>query len=176
MPIVTHELKALILELQAERRRIPNVDGLVLTRDGKPIPKLKFEYWFRKARKEAGIQNFTFHDFRHCAITRWAAAGIPTAAAMIATGHTSDQSHKKYQNLQKDQLKNAFQNLLPSCSQAKDDNNKSVASNCLIWRPRRDLNANRHRPRSSQMFSSKPRSFFTSRRPTYIAHGGKWAA
>jgi hypothetical protein len=57
IPIVTAELKALIAELQAERRRIPNVDGLVLTLDGQPIDKLKFEYWFKKARGEAGIKN-----------------------------------------------------------------------------------------------------------------------
>ncbi|HMF52009.1 MAG TPA: hypothetical protein VK603_25350 [Candidatus Saccharimonadales bacterium] len=59
-PIVTAELKALIAELQAERRRIPNVDGLVFTLDGQPIDKLKFEYWFRKARGEAGIKYFYF--------------------------------------------------------------------------------------------------------------------
>ena len=55
--------------------------------------------------------------------------GIPVAAAMIAAGHTLVQSHKKYQNLQRDQIKNAFQNLLPTCSQAKESNNKSAASN-----------------------------------------------
>ena len=39
MPIFTPELKALISELQAERRRVPNIDGLVLTMDGQPIDK-----------------------------------------------------------------------------------------------------------------------------------------
>jgi len=92
-----------------------------LTIDGKPIDELKFEYHFRKARKSAGIKNFTFHDFRHCAITRWAAAGIPTAAAMLAAGHKSVASHKKYQNLQRDHLKTAFQNPFPRRSQGKTE-------------------------------------------------------
>jgi integrase len=47
----------------------PGVDGLVLTIDGQPIDENKFEYHFRAARKAAKIGNFTFHDFRHCAIT-----------------------------------------------------------------------------------------------------------
>jgi integrase len=91
----------LISELQAERRRVPNVDGLVLTIDGQPIDENKFEYHFRAARKAAKIKDFTFHDLRHCAITRWAVAGVPTAAAMLAAGHSSVASHKRYQNLTK---------------------------------------------------------------------------
>ncbi len=62
MPIFTNDLKALISELQAERRCFPNVDGLVLTIDGQPIDENKFEYHFRAARKAAKITNFTFHD------------------------------------------------------------------------------------------------------------------
>ena len=49
IPILTPELKAIVLELQAERRRVPNVDGLVLTIDGQLINKVLFEYHFRKA-------------------------------------------------------------------------------------------------------------------------------
>ena len=130
IPIVTPELKALLAELQAERRRVPNVDGLVLTIDGQPIDELKFEYWFRKARKDAGIKDFTFHDFRHCAITRWAAAGVPTAAAMTAAGHKSVASHKKYQNLQRSHLKAGFLNskLLTTCEQEKTEKSEKAAS------------------------------------------------
>ena len=87
IPIVTPELWALIEELQAEQRRVRNMGGLVFTMDGQPIPKVLFEYWFRASCKKAGLKNFRFHDLRHCAISRWAAAGIPTAAAMQAAGH-----------------------------------------------------------------------------------------
>ncbi len=127
VPIFTPELKALISELQAERRRVPNVDGLVLTMVGQPIDKLKFEYHFRAACKAAKIKNFTFHDLRHCCITRWANAGVPTAAAMLVAGHSSVASHKRYQNLTKADLKAAFK-VFPSCSQEKPEKKESAAS------------------------------------------------
>ena len=127
VPIFTPELKALISELQAERRRVPNVDGLVLTMDGQPIDKLKFEYHFRRACKNAGVKDFSFHDLRHCAITRWAANGVPTAAAMLAAGHSSVASHKRYQNLTKTDLKTAFK-VFTTCSQEKSENQESAAS------------------------------------------------
>ena len=120
------ELKALISELEAEWRRVPNVDGLVLTMDGQPIDKLKFEYHFRKACRNAGIKDFTFHDFRHCCITRWATAGVSTAAAMLAAGHSSVASHKRYQNLSKSDLKAAF-GLFTARSQEKSEQKESAA-------------------------------------------------
>jgi integrase len=126
--IVTPELSALIEELEAERHRIPNVDGLVLTLDGQPIPEILFEYWFRTSCKKAGIKNFRFHDLRHCAISRWAAAGVPTAAAMQAAGHKSVHSHKKYQNLQRDQLRAGFQSLFTARSQEKTERQESAAN------------------------------------------------
>jgi integrase len=127
IPIFTPELQALISELHAERRRVPNVDGLVLTIDGQPIDELKFEYHFRKARKATKIKNFTFHDLRHCAITRWVAAGVPTAAAMLAAGHSSVASHKRYQNLSKSDLKAAF-GVFTARSQEKPSRKKKAAS------------------------------------------------
>jgi len=128
VPILTPSLKALIAELQLERRRVPNVDGLVLTIEGQPIDKIFFEYHFRAARKLAKIKDFTFHDLRHCAITRWAAAGVPTAAAMMAAGHSSVASHKRYQNLTKADLKSAFQNSFTNCSQENSEAEESAAS------------------------------------------------
>jgi integrase len=111
IPIATPELITLVEELKGERRKIPNAAGLVFTIDGHAMSKNVFEYQFVLACKRAGIKDFHFHDLRHCAITRWAAAGIPTAPAMQAAGHSSVASHKKYQNLQLDQLKSAFQKL-----------------------------------------------------------------
>jgi len=119
---------AVIAELRAERKRIPNASGLLFTIDGQPIPKNLFEYWFRAACKKAGIKNFRFHDLRHCAISRWAAANIPTAAAMLAAGHKSVASHKKYQNLQKAELKNAFQTLSRNCPEENQQEKEKAAT------------------------------------------------
>ena len=85
------------------------------------------EYHFRAARKAAKIKGFTFHDLRHCCITRWAAAGVPTAAAMLAAGHSSVASHKRYQNLTKADLKAGF-GVFTARSQGKQEKKESAAS------------------------------------------------
>jgi integrase len=108
IPIYTDTLKALISELQQERRKIPNAVGLVLTDNGQPIDKLKLEYYFRRAVRLAGIKDFTLHDIRHSVATRLARENIPTAAAMLVLGHSSVASHKRYQNLSKQDLKAVF--------------------------------------------------------------------
>ncbi len=102
----------------------------MFTLDDQAIDELKLEYHFRRVRKAAGIKHFTFHDFRHCAITRWGATGIPTAVAMLAAGHKSVQSHKRYQNLERSHLKASFQNsiLLTSCLHEKGQESESVVS------------------------------------------------
>ena len=128
IPIVTPELRAVIAELRAERKRIPNTSGLLFTIDGQPIPKNHFEYWFRAACKKAGVKNFRFHDLRHCAISRWAAANVPTPAAMLASGHKSVASHKKYQNLQKAELKNAFRTLSRNCPEENQQDKEKTAT------------------------------------------------
>jgi integrase len=61
IPIVAPELWALIEELQAERRRVRNLDGLAFTMNGQPLPKILFEYWFRVSCKKAGLENFRLH-------------------------------------------------------------------------------------------------------------------
>jgi len=94
--------------LQQERRKVSNAAGLVLTDNGQPIDKLKFEYYFRRAVRLAGIKNFTLHDIRHSVATRLATQNIPTAAAMLVLGHSSVASHKRYQNLSKQDLKAVF--------------------------------------------------------------------
>jgi integrase len=127
VPIHTPELKALIAELQGERRRVPNVDGLVFTMDGQPILKVTFEYHFRAACKTAKIKNLTSHVCDTAASHDGAAAGVPTAAAMLAAGHSSVASHKRYQNLTKSDLKAAFK-VFTARSQEKSEEKESAAS------------------------------------------------
>lgn len=124
IPIVTDELKALLAELRKDKSRITNVGGLVFTMDGKPIKENEFEYHTRKAIRAAKIKNSTFHDFRHCAITRWAMLGLPTAAAMRGAGHKSVRSHKVYENLQTNQLLEMF----TRCLQGSEKDRISSAS------------------------------------------------
>jgi len=102
------------------------MDAIVSPRS---LPKNLFEYWFRAACKKAGLKNFRFHDLRHCAISRWAAANVPTAAAMLAAGHKSVASYKKYQNLQKAEFRNAFRALSRNCPEEnQQETGKSVTA------------------------------------------------
>ncbi len=63
MQIVTSALKALIAELQTERRRLPNVDGLVFTLDGQIVDELKLEYHFRKAQNKGSNLGIAVYKF-----------------------------------------------------------------------------------------------------------------
>ena len=63
-------------ELRSEYRRIPNMDKRVFTKNGKAISKAGLRHGFEKAMSNAEIEDFQFRDFRHCARTRWAAAGL----------------------------------------------------------------------------------------------------
>src|SRR4030095_20139 len=68
-------LDGILDELRAEYRRIPNTDKRVFTKKGKPIPQATLRHGFDKAVSDAKVEDFQLRDFRHCARTRWAAAG-----------------------------------------------------------------------------------------------------
>ena len=70
-------LAEVLEELDREPKKLTSVHGagLVFTRDGKPIGKNALRKAFDAAREAAGVKDFHFHDFRHCAVTRWALAG-----------------------------------------------------------------------------------------------------
>ncbi len=46
----------------------------------------------------AGIENFTFHDIRHVAITRMVARGMPLAIVMKISGHKEVKTFLRYLN------------------------------------------------------------------------------
>ena len=49
--------------------------------------------------KYAGVENFTFHDIRHVAITRMIARGMPIAIVMKILGHKEMKTFLRYLNL-----------------------------------------------------------------------------
>lgn len=88
---------------------VANVNGLVFTRnDGAPITKDMIEAAMKTALRLAKIKDFRFHDYRHCAQTRWAEQGISVDAAMVAAGHSSVEMHKRYVNLQQGSIAKHF--------------------------------------------------------------------
>ncbi len=66
---------------------------------------------FKTALKEAGIQNFRFHDLRHRAATNMRRAGVDTVTAMKIVGHKSERMYKRYNNVNDEDLLKASAKL-----------------------------------------------------------------
>ena len=58
--------------------------------------------------REAGVKKYRFHDYRNTALTKWARQGVNVDIAMKASGHTSVQMHKRYLDLQREDVAKAF--------------------------------------------------------------------
>lgn len=96
-------------ELLEEQKKVSSSRNLVFSDGGRPISVYKLRNEFDRVVKEAGIRDFRFKDFRHTAKTKWAEAGIPPEAAMLAAGHRSLSSRYRYVNLKETELLRIFQ-------------------------------------------------------------------
>ena len=108
---LTIRARAILDEIKAERRELGIVplNGLVFTRkDGRRITKDMIQAQVEKAIKATGVKKFTFHNYRNTALTEWARRGINVDVAMKASGHSSVQMHKRYVDLQANDVANAF--------------------------------------------------------------------
>lgn len=77
--------------------------------DGKPMRAVKRS--FHTAVRKAGIENFRFHDLRHCAATSLRRAGVDTVTAMKIVGHKSEKMHKRYNSVSEADLRQAAKRL-----------------------------------------------------------------
>ncbi|MCZ6449793.1 MAG: tyrosine-type recombinase/integrase [Deltaproteobacteria bacterium] len=102
-------------ELRGAYQTIPNMEHRVFTKDGKPISENTLRYVFEKALIDAKVEGFQFRDFRHCARTRWAAAGLSFEVAEIGLGHTLPGLAGRYTNLSDDQIRDAFGEMFTRC-------------------------------------------------------------
>jgi integrase len=95
----------------AERRnsKVISISGTLFTReDGRPITRDMISRGVKRAWKKAEVKKFVFHNYRNTALTDWADRGISADVAMQAAGHTSVQMHKRYLDLQRHHIANAF--------------------------------------------------------------------
>jgi len=76
-----------------------SVDGLVF-----PISANAFRLAFRRARKNAGLEHFRFHDTRDERVSSLFEAGWSDSAVMAISGHRDPKSLKRYANLRPDHL------------------------------------------------------------------------
>jgi integrase len=64
-----------------------------------------FGWAWNKARKAAGLENFRFHDLRHCAINNWRLQGHDYFRIMAASGHKTMNVFKRYNTVSKEELR-----------------------------------------------------------------------
>jgi integrase len=60
---------------------------------------------FLRACKEAGIDNFTFHDLRHTAINNWRLRGNDYFRIMAVSGHRTMEVFKRYNKVSREELR-----------------------------------------------------------------------
>jgi integrase len=77
----------------------------------KGVPIQRIHRTFKTAQKDAGVQDFRFHDLRHCAATNLRRAGVDTATAMRIVGHKSEKMWKRYNAIEERDLLNAASKL-----------------------------------------------------------------
>jgi integrase len=104
---VFNELHSLWIESDKEQNRL--VFGVNIT----------IKTSWRKICREAGIEDFRFHDCRHVAISRMIRAGIPPVEVMRVSGHTTMAAFYRYANIDNETIfrtANALDSYLASNS------------------------------------------------------------
>jgi integrase len=66
----------------------------VFTYGGRPIKGIRTA--FLRACRQAGLQDFRFHDLRHTFNTNMRKAGVPQSVIMKMTGHKAAAMFKRY--------------------------------------------------------------------------------
>lgn len=115
------------LELQRHRSLdgVTRIQGLVFHKEGR-----KRNHTYREVKRlchEQGIEDFIFHDLRHCAVTNLADAGVDTETIMKIVGHSSVEMFLRYRTVKAEKLDAAMSSLktlitrrLPAARQVSD--------------------------------------------------------
>ncbi|HUT53125.1 MAG TPA: site-specific integrase [bacterium] len=73
--------------------------------DGKPITRFLADYYHRATCRKAGIEGFTWHDWRHCFVTAARRAGKQDRSIMKVVGHKTDSMLRRYDKVDWQDLK-----------------------------------------------------------------------
>ncbi|MDI3465647.1 MAG: hypothetical protein OJF50_004468 [Nitrospira sp.] len=98
-------------ELQRHRSLdgVTRIQGLVFHKDGR-----KLSHTYREVQRlcqEQQIENFVFHDLRHCAVTNLADEGVEIETIMKIVGHSSVEMFLRYRTVKADRLDAAMARL-----------------------------------------------------------------
>ena len=103
---ITPAVRAALAALAKVRRLDTN---RVFLYEGPPVKSIKRA--FKTAKRLAGVEDFRFHDLRHCAATNLRRAGVDTATAMKIVGHKSEKMWKRYNAIEESDLTRAASRL-----------------------------------------------------------------
>lgn len=81
----------------------------VFTFKGQQILEIKRS--FNSACRRAGIKDFHFHDLRHTFVTNARKAGVHDFVIMAITGHTTFEMFKRYNKVDREDLKNGINSI-----------------------------------------------------------------
>jgi len=88
---------------------VTRIKGLVFLKDGK---RITHSYRVvQKLCKDQKIENFVFHDLRHCAVTNLADVGVEVETIMKIVGHSSVEMFLRYRKVKAETLDAAMHRL-----------------------------------------------------------------
>jgi integrase len=96
-----------------ELRKIEPTPGstLVFPRSDDPSSPVSFRTAFDNAVKAAGVENFRFHDLRHCTASYLAMNGATTSELASVLGHKTLQMVKRYSHLSDDHVAGVLERM-----------------------------------------------------------------
>lgn len=105
---LTPFLKGTLYQLR-ELDGVIRISGLVFLKGGK-----RLNHTYRIVQdlcKKQRIEDFVFHDLRHCAVTNLADAGVDTETIMKIVGHSSVEMFLRYRTIKAEKLDAAMASL-----------------------------------------------------------------
>lgn len=103
------ELKNILHDLATQE--LSSIDMLLFPGVEDPSKSRDFQTAWKRALKLANIQDFTFHDLRHCAATIMLEAGVPHFAVARVLGHRLLNTTLRYSHLTEQAARDALEHI-----------------------------------------------------------------